>query len=106
MKLKCLADGNPTPSESDYVKRRIIEWGGELVDGQELTGDLDFLVLGNQPNMPLPLPPDANDTQFTEYIKLKESRKQYDDLFNQASKAQIPVLNWNRFQVLTGTNTR
>jgi hypothetical protein len=99
-------DGNPTPSESDYVKRRIIEWGGELVDGQELTGDLDFLVLGNQPNMPLPLPPDANDTQFTEYIKLKESRKQYDDLFNQASKAQIPVLNWNRFQVLTGTNTR
>ena len=35
-----------------------------------------------------------------------KSRKQYDDLFNQASKAQIPVLNWNRFQVLTGTNTR
>ena len=97
-------DGSASDAEADYVRRRIIEWGGELVEGDQLTGDLDFLVLGSQPPMPAPLPPDAEDVQFRAYLQQRESREQYDRLFDQASRAQIPVLNWNRFEVLTGMN--
>lgn len=95
-------DGRPSNAEADYVRRRIIDWGGELVDGEQLTGDLDFLVLGSQPPMPAPLPPDAEDVEFRAYLQQRESREKYDRLFDQASRAQIPVLNWNRFEVLTG----
>lgn len=95
-------DGRPSNSEADYVRRRIIDWGGQLIEGNKLTGDLDFLVLGSQPPMPAPLPPDAEDVEFRSYLQQRESREQYDRLFEQASKAQIPVLNWNRFEVLTG----
>jgi hypothetical protein len=97
-------DGRPNSEETDYVRRRIIEWGGEVVEGDDLTGDLDFLVLGAQPPMPAPLPPDAGDDQFRRFLKQRESREQYDRLFEQSTKAQIPVLNWNRFEMLTGMN--
>ena len=99
-------DGRPNEEETDYVRRRIIEWGGEVVEGDQLTGDLDFLVLGAQPPMPAPLPPDAGDDQFRRFLKQRESREQYDRLFEQSTKAQIPVLNWNRFEMLTGMNSR
>jgi hypothetical protein len=95
-------DGRPSNAEADYVRRRIVDWGGELIEGDALTGDLDFLVLGSQPPMPAPLPPDAEDVEFRSYLQQRESREQYDRLFEQASQAQIPVLNWNRFEVLTG----
>ena len=99
-------DGRPFEDETDYVRRRIIEWGGEIVEGDTLTGDLDFLVLGAQPPMPAPLPPDAGDDQFRRFLMQRESREQYDRLFDQATDAQIPVLNWNRFEMLTGMNPR
>lgn len=99
-------DGTPSVADADYVRRRVIEWGGELVEGEELTGDLDFLVLGEQPPMPAPLPPDAGDAEFRAFLQQRESRERYDRLFDQASRAQIPVLNWNRFETLTGMNAR
>lgn len=99
-------DGRPTTKEADYLRSKIIEWGGEVVDGSELTGDLDFLVLGDEPPMPPPLPPDATDQQFKSYLDSRTARDQYEELFQQASEAQIPVLNWNRFEILTGTTNR
>ncbi len=99
-------DGTPSVADADYVRRRVIEWGGELVEGQQLTGDLDFLVLGEQPPMPAPLPPDAGDAEFRSFLQQREAREVYDQLFDQASRAQIPVLNWNRFETLTGMSTR
>ncbi|MEE2971622.1 MAG: hypothetical protein VX672_00710, partial [Planctomycetota bacterium] len=62
-------DGKISTAEADYVRRRVMEWGGELVEGDELTGDLDFLVLGEQPAMPAPLPPDAGDDQFRAFLQ-------------------------------------
>ena len=44
--------------------------------------------------------------QFRRFLKQRESREQYDRLFDQATDAQIPVLNWNRFEMLTGMNPR
>jgi regulator of replication initiation timing len=99
-------DGTPSVADADYVRRRVIEWGGELVEGDELTGDLDFLVLGEQPPMPAPLPPDAGDVEFRSFLQQREAREVYDRLFDQASRAQIPVLNWNRFETLTGMTAR
>ncbi len=99
-------DGRVSETEADYVRRRVLEWGGELVEGDELTGDLDFLVLGEQPPMPAPLPPDNTQAELRAYLQQREARERYNTLFGQASDAQIPVLNWNRFRTLTGMSNR
>ncbi|MBX3354964.1 MAG: hypothetical protein KF724_04620 [Phycisphaeraceae bacterium] len=99
-------DGRVTSEEADFVRSRIREWGGEVIDGDSLTGDLDFLILGQQPPMPTPLPIDVTDAQMRAYIDARAAREIYDKLFNDAVEAQIPVLNWNRFQVLTGQGIR
>jgi hypothetical protein len=96
-------DGRPSDSEAQYLRSRILEWGGEIIDGDTLVGDLDFLVLGMQPPMPPPLPQDATDAQLQASIEARNARETYDRLFKEAIDARIPVLNWNRFQVLTGT---
>jgi len=99
-------DARPTTDEADFIRSRIREWGGEVVDGEQLTGDLDFLVLGQQPPIPPPLPIDVTDAQIRAYIDARTAREIYDKLFNDAVEAQIPVLNWNRLQVLTGQAAR
>ena len=99
-------DGRVSETEADYVRRRVLEWGGELVEGDELTGDLDFLVLGEQRPMPAPLPPDNTQAELRAYLQQREARERYNTLFGQASDAQIPVLNWNRFRTLTGMSNR
>jgi len=99
-------DGRPTEAGAEFVRSRIIEWGGEVVQGDELTGDLDFLILGAQPPLPAPLSGAADAEAFDQYIQRRAARERYDELFRQAREAQIPVLNWNRFQVLTGMTDR
>lgn len=99
-------DGRPTADEAEYVRSRIREWGGEVIDGEQLTGDLDFLVLGVQPPVPPPLPTDASDAEYRAFMQARTAREVYDKLFNDAVEAQIPVLNWNRFQILTGQGLR
>jgi hypothetical protein len=98
-------DGRPSDAEADYVRSRIVEWGGEVVTGDQLTGDLDFLVLGYQPPMPSPLPFDATEAQISANLEARQARETYDRLFRQASDARIPVLNWHRFLALTGGMT-
>ena len=67
-----------------------------------ITGDLDFLVLGVEP--PRPMNPGANATerQIQDILDLGRTHQQYQELFNAASKADIPVLNANRLYILTG----
>ncbi|MEY4117749.1 MAG: hypothetical protein RLZZ116_1077 [Planctomycetota bacterium] len=99
-------DGRATTGESDFIKSRIREWGGEVVEGETLTGDLDFVVLGVQPPMPSPLPGDATEAQTLAYTEGRATREQYDTIFRTAADAEIPVLNWTRFETLTGTVNR
>ena len=99
-------DGRATTGESDFIKSRIREWGGEVVDGDTLTGDLDFVVLGVQPPMPSPLPGDATEAQTLAYTEGRSTRELYDTIFRTAADAEIPVLNWTRFETLTGTVNR
>jgi hypothetical protein len=99
-------DGRPTEAEAEYLRGVVVDWGGEIVLGRELPGDLDFLVLGEKPPMPAPLPPDAKPHQIEFWAEQRRVRQEYENLFQQAREAQIPVLNANRFFILIGRSGR
>ncbi len=95
-------DGKPTETEAEYLRSLVMQWGGTVVSGDSLPGDLDFLVLGAQPPNPPPPPADAPQALINDWIKRKEAYDLYNRLFKQAQDSQIPVLNANRFFILTG----
>lgn len=93
-------DGIATPQEANDIKALVTGWGGKVVD--DLTGNVDFLILGERPS--LPAPPGVNDTPevVQNYMRLSEIAQRYDRLFEQASSTSTPVLNQNRFYTLIG----
>jgi len=93
-------DGLATPQERRNISSLIGGWGGEVVE--ELTGDVDFLVLGQRPILPPEPPPDAPIVVIQEYIRKQRDAREYDRLFDIAIKTGIPVLNENRLYTLTG----
>lgn len=104
-------DGVPSSAERDVIAQRVGEWGGTVVDTPadeqvRVSGDIDFLVVGQHPPLPPPLPMNASPEQYGEYERARAARETYDRLVEEAKEAQIPVLNWNRFQVLTGSTPR
>jgi hypothetical protein len=99
-------DGRATATEREFIEQLILDWGGELVTGDTIPGDLDFLVLGVVPPELPPLAPGATEAQFRDYVRQREARDRYMELFDQAREAQIPVLNHNRFLILTGQFTQ
>ena len=44
----------------------------------------------------------ATPEEITIILNKRKAYDQYEELFQQAINAQIPVLNWNRFRILTG----
>ncbi len=94
-------DGTATAAEAEFVRGRISSWGGEVVSGDRLRGDLDFVVMGVRPTEPLDLPANADEGQYTAHFDLKRAYETYNALFTDAQAARVPVLNWNRMQVLT-----
>ncbi|MHC4809151.1 MAG: hypothetical protein ACYTEV_02145 [Planctomycetota bacterium] len=96
-------DGRATAEEAEFIKSQIINWGGTVVESNTVPGDLDFLVLGVQPDEPAPLATNASSTQIQIWAARKEARATYDQLMAQASDAKIPVLNQNRFFILIGS---
>ncbi len=95
-------DGRPSEAEAEYLRSLIIDWGGAVVSGAQLPGDLDFLVLGIEPPLPPPLPADATQFQIDDWVRKRRAHEKYQELFRQAREAQIPVLNANRFFILIG----
>ncbi len=93
-------------AEAEYLRSLIIKWGGTVVIGDQLPGDLDFLVLGLEPPMPLPPPSDATQPQLEDWLRKRRAHEMYQELFRQAREAQIPVLNANRFFILIGYTNR
>jgi hypothetical protein len=59
-----------------------------------------------QPPFPAPLPSDATEAQTLSFTDQRAARELYDSLFRTAADAEIPVLNWSRFETLTGTVNR
>lgn len=93
-------DGVATPNEADDVRAMITSWGGKVTD--ELTGNVDFLVLGQRPQ--LPPRPRAEDPVaiLNEYIRLDQLAQRYDRLLEQAQSTSMPILNENRLYTLIG----
>ncbi|MCH8822820.1 MAG: hypothetical protein IH984_04855 [Planctomycetes bacterium] len=95
-------DGKPSSAEANYLGTVVTNWGGTVITGDELPGDLDFLVLGVQPPIPPGLPTNATERQIEIWVEKRNAYEKYLELMNQAMDAQIPVLNANRFFILTG----
>lgn len=89
-----------TPQEALEVRAIIESWGGDVAD--ELTGDVDFLVLGQRPVLPPEPKPDAPLAQVQQYLRQRQVQVQYDELLDKAAATSIPVLNLNRLRTLTG----
>jgi len=88
--------------ETQLIVQRIKDWGGTVSAEDRVTGDLDFVVIGDAPEEPSPLSPTASGEEVDAFQRAKAAKDQYEKILSDATRARIPVLNWNRFQSLTG----
>src|SRR5690606_23185485 len=100
--------GRTSMSDRRRIETMILQWGGKLSqaseeDNRELSYDVDYLVLGEEPELPTPLPPGTFDPEIIEAHRAKQRRwERYNQLVKEARELQIPVLNQNRFLLLVG----
>ncbi len=93
-------DGRSTQQEQSDFRARIVSWGGKVLD--DLTGEVDFLVLGERPVLP-PEPAGTAPVEVVdEWLRLQRAARKYDELFKKATETSIPVLNQNRLDTLIG----
>ena len=90
-------DGVATATEHDRLVRMITGWGGVVDDN--LTAETDYLVLGVRPATP-----NAKGASDAGGVVPEQIAKQklYDDLFTEAKRASVPILNANRFLAFIG----
>jgi hypothetical protein len=93
-------DGLATPAEAEDIRAMITAWGGKVTD--ELTGSVDFLVLGQKPQLPPKPTVDSPDAVVKEYIRLNGLVEKYKLLQDQAVSTSVPILNENRLYTLIG----
>ena len=97
-------DGIPTPQGRQDVRAMITQWGGKV--SEDIVGNTDFLVLGTKPALP-PQPKSTDPVELIQrFLMLKQESQKYDELFDAAQKAGIPVLNENRLYTLTGAHAQ
>jgi hypothetical protein len=89
-----------TPAGADEIRALLDRWGGEVID--DLTGDLDFLVLGSRPRVPQDPPVDAPIEVFEEFRRQERKTQRYDEMLEYARATSVPVLNQNRLYTLIG----
>lgn len=98
-------DDIATPDESEAIRVMIESWGGKVLDAEKgVTGDTDFLVLGQRPVLPPPPGSGAPFEVVQNYIRLDQMVKRYDELLEKARSTSLPVLNENRLYTLLGRN--
>jgi len=89
-----------TSLERQDAENMIRAWGGEIVP--DLSGEVDFLVLGERPLLP-PRPDAAAPIEVVqEFIRRQRDVERYDALFKNAVSTGIPTLNENRMYTLIG----
>lgn len=94
------ADGVATAGERADIQALVEAWGGQIVD--DLSGDVDFLVLGERPVLPPRPDASAPVEVLQEFIRRTKDVDRYDRLRQQAEATSIPVLNENRLYTLLG----
>ena len=101
------ADGKVTDGEADYIRAKIRDWGGVVVESEELGPDIDFVVVGSvPPRVQLRSSLGEDEAAYASSLAASRAYDSYEALITSARAAQIPVLNWNRFQILTGAAER
>lgn len=93
-------DGLATPMERGEVQALIQSWGGVVVN--DLSGDADFLVLGERPVTPARPGSGAPLEVVLEYQRKDTEAQRYDQLYRQGVSTSIPILNENRLYTLMG----
>lgn len=93
-----------TPQEAQHIRGLIESWNGIVRD--DISGDTDFLVLGVRPILPPQPKPDDPVELIQRWVQLSRQVARYDDLFERATSAGIPILNQNRLYTLTGIHGR
>lgn len=97
-------DGIATEIERNQIIALIEEWGGTIQDA--IDGTTDFLVLGEPPVLP-PQPRQDDPIEVIDrYINLRRTVDRFNELFESAKRAGIPVLNQNRLMTLTGMHAQ
>jgi hypothetical protein len=94
------SDGVATGQERNDIRAMIEGWGGKVAD--DLSGDADFLVLGERPVLPPRPASDAPLEVALEFTRRNREVQRYDELFRQANATSTPVLNENRLYTLIG----
>jgi hypothetical protein len=92
--------GIATESAASEIEATIAGWGGKIEP--ELSGDIDFLVLGQRPVLPSQPRAGAPSAVVQEYSRQFTKAKRYDDLLKQAQATSLPVLSENRLFTLIG----
>ncbi len=93
--------GKPTATDRRRVEAMVRQWGGLIAE--QLTYSTDFLVLGQEPKLPDPLPRDVIDPKLIEqHAAQMRQFKKYQELVGEAKALSIPILNQNRFLALVG----
>lgn len=93
-------DGAASQLERGDVVSMVEGWGGKVVP--DLSGDVDFLILGEKPILP-PRPGDGSPFEVVQlYVKMEQELRKYDELYKSAQSTSVPILNQNRFMTLIG----
>jgi len=93
--------GQATEGDRRRIETMVGQWGGVIVN--DLNYDTDFLVLGVAPSLPPALSPDEIDPEkLVANAAAVKKFEDYNKLEGQAKTLQVPILNQNRFLILTG----
>ncbi len=97
-------DGVATPLEREDLKALIERWGGVVQD--EVTGDIDYIILGEKPVVG-PEPHAGADVEIVEeHLRRKRVVEEYEALRATAQSTSTPILNENRLRTLIGDYPR
>lgn len=118
-------DGQYTISDHDAVVQLIERWGGEVVNNGQRAGqlgaligkeaadqavlplDTDFVIVGQEPEVPPQLAAGERDPAIIQaQARAKQKWDEYLALRNEAAALSIPVINQNRFLALIGHTGR
>ncbi len=97
-------DGNIDENASDRIKSLIEKWGGKVVDAISI--DTDFLVLGDQPQVPEQQPSleqqELDPGAMQRYETRLQELNEYNQLQSQAQALWIPIFRYERFLYFIG----
>ncbi|MBW7990665.1 MAG: hypothetical protein FVQ84_11710 [Planctomycetes bacterium] len=97
-------DGNIDQNATGRIKSLIEKWGGKVVDN--ISVDTDFLVLGDQPQVPQQQPTfeqlELDPGALQRYEALQQQLSHYNQLQSQAQALWIPIFRYERFLYFIG----